>query len=70
MLTRSLAAVLADEESTCVVISPGWVQTDMGGPAATLTPQQSIPEMKAVIAGLTHADNGAFWNDDGTRLPW
>ncbi len=32
MFTRSLAAELRDDGFTCVVISPGWVQTDMGGP--------------------------------------
>ena len=70
MFTRSLAAELADEGFTCVVISPGWVQTDMGGPNATLTPQQSIQGMRAVIANLAPADTGSYWNYDGTRLPW
>jgi NAD(P)-dependent dehydrogenase (short-subunit alcohol dehydrogenase family) len=70
MFTRSLAAELADEDFTCVVVSPGWVQTDMGGPNATLTPEQSIRGMRKVIAGLEPAVTGSFFNYDGERLPW
>jgi NAD(P)-dependent dehydrogenase (short-subunit alcohol dehydrogenase family) len=68
MFTRSLAAEL--EGFTCVVISPGWVRTDMGGPSASLSPEQSITGMRRVIAGLTPADTGAYWNWDGEQLPW
>jgi NAD(P)-dependent dehydrogenase (short-subunit alcohol dehydrogenase family) len=70
MFTRSLAAELEDEGFSCVVMSPGWVQTDMGGPNATLTPEQSIRGMRKVITGLTPAVSGTFWNHDGERLPW
>jgi NAD(P)-dependent dehydrogenase (short-subunit alcohol dehydrogenase family) len=70
MFTRSLAAELADEGFTCVVMSPGWVQTDMGGPNAALTPEQSIRGMRKVIAGLTPAASGSFFNFDGERSSW
>jgi len=70
MFTRSLAAELADAGFTCIVMSPGWVQTDMGGPDASLTPEQSITGMRAVIDGLTPTDTGTYWNHDGTKLPW
>ncbi len=70
MFTRSLAAEFRDEGFICIVLSPGWVQTDMGGPDATLTPEQSIAGMRAVIDELTPADTGTYWNHDGTKLPW
>jgi len=70
MFTRTLAVELADEGFTCIVMSPGWVQTDMGGPNANLTPEQSITGMRSVIAKLTPADTGTYWNHDGTKLPW
>jgi len=70
MFTRTLAVELADAGFTCIVMSPGWVQTDMGGPNANLTPEQSITGMRAVIDGLTPADTGTYWNHDGTKLPW
>ena len=70
MFTKTLAAELGPEGFTCVVLTPGWVQTDMGGPNATLTPAESIAGMKAVLDKLTPADNGTFWSYDGSRMPW
>ena len=54
----------------CVALHPGWVQTDMGGPTATLTIEQSVPGMVKVIDGLKPSDNGRFLQYDGTELPW
>lgn len=70
MFNRSLAVELADEGFTCVVMSPGWVQTDMGGAEAPLTPEASISGMRSVIAGFTASDNGSYRNYDGAVVPW
>ena len=70
MFTKTLAAELGPEGFACIVLTPGWVQTDMGGPNATLTPAESIAGMKAVLDKLTPADNGTFWSYDGSRMPW
>ena len=70
MFTRTLAAELADDGFTCVVLSPGWVRTDMGGPNANLSPEQSITGMRSVIEKLTAADSGTYWDWNGETLPW
>ncbi len=70
MFNRSLAVELGDEGFTCIVMSPGWVRTDMGGPNAKIAPTESITGMRKVIDGLTPADTGSFWNYDGEKLPW
>ena len=67
---QSLSKDTAAKGLICVVLHPGWVQTDMGGKAATLTIAQSVPSMVKVIDGLKPADNGRFLNYDGTELPW
>ena len=70
MLTNTLSKELGKEGFICVVLHPGWVQTDMGGSSAPLTPQQSISGMIAVIDNLTSAANGKFYDYTGKALPW
>lgn len=70
MFNRSLASEMRSAGFTCVVLHPGWVQTDMGGKNATLTPQESVTGMRSVIAGLTQDDNSTFWNHAGEQLAW
>ena len=49
MVVRSLAIDLAPRGITCVVVNPGWVQTDMGGTHATLTPAESVSKLRSLI---------------------
>ena len=70
MFNKSLADELGGEGFICVVLHPGWVQTDMGGSNAPLTPQESISSLIKVIEGLTPSDNGRFLNYKGKELPW
>jgi len=50
---------------TVVVMSAGWVKTDMGGPNAALTPEQSIKRMQKVLSGNPKELSGKFWSYDG-----
>ncbi|WP_326539354.1 SDR family oxidoreductase [Pseudorhodoferax sp.] len=52
-------------QATMVALSPGWVQTDMGGAAATLTVDASVAAMRQALAGLTPQQRGAFLDYDG-----
>lgn len=72
MLTQKLATELAESQPTSCVIAlhPGWVQTDMGGKQAPLTPAAAVQTMLVTIAGLTPANTGAYLNTDGAVLPW
>jgi NAD(P)-dependent dehydrogenase (short-subunit alcohol dehydrogenase family) len=70
MLTVCLSNELKGEGFTCIAIHPGWVQTDMGGPNATLTPEQSITSLVKVIDALEPTMTGKYLNYDGTGLPW
>ena len=53
-----------------VVIHPGWVQTDMGGPGAAITVQESASGIIQVMDGLTPNDHGKFLTWDGREHPW
>lgn len=55
---------------TLAVIHPGWVQTDMGGPAATVVVRDSVSGMRKVIETLKPSDSGAFFSYDGRKIPW
>lgn len=70
MVMRSAAIDLAPRGIACVVVNPGWVKTDMGGPNATLTPQASVGAMRRIIATLGRKDTGKFYHYDGSEYPW
>lgn len=69
-ITKSLAIDLAEEGFTCVVLHPGWVQTDMGGTSAPLPTDQSVAGMLRVLEGLSQEDSGGFFDYTGESLPW
>ena len=52
-----------------VALHPGWVQNDVSGKRATLTPDESAAMLTKVIANLTAKDSGKFFEPDGTELP-
>ncbi|MGF1594932.1 MAG: SDR family oxidoreductase [Kiloniellaceae bacterium] len=70
MVTKSLAIDLAGRGIKVVSFHPGWVRTDMGGAGASISPEESVQGMRRVIAGLTAADSGRFFNYDGAPLEW
>ena len=70
MVSVNLAHDLGPRRITVSAFHPGWVRTDMGGPDAPITAQESVTALRASIAATGHADNGLFLNYDGTPLPW
>jgi len=72
-LNMAVAAAQNDyPRATLLAISPGWVQTDMGGASASLTVQQSVSAMRKALAAAGKKDaarpsaRGQFINYDGT----
>ncbi len=60
----------AEEPITVSIMHPGWVQTDMGGPTAEITAEESASGIKNVINGLTKEDSGNFYKWNGEIHPW
>jgi len=70
MAMRTAAIDLKSRGISCVVLNPGWVKTDLGGPNAKLSPEQSVAAMRRLIAELGPNDSGRFYNYDGREYPW
>jgi NAD(P)-dependent dehydrogenase (short-subunit alcohol dehydrogenase family) len=70
MVVKSLAIDLKPLGITAVVFHPGWVKTDMGGPNALISAEQSVSGMRQVIGRLTMAESGRFFGYDGQDIPW
>jgi NAD(P)-dependent dehydrogenase (short-subunit alcohol dehydrogenase family) len=67
---RSLACEVRPFGIATVLLDPGSVSTDMGGPNAPLKPEQSAGGMIQVIDALTLDETGSFINWEGKPKPW
>jgi NAD(P)-dependent dehydrogenase (short-subunit alcohol dehydrogenase family) len=67
MLTRAMAAELRPRGVTVVAVTPGWVKTEMGGPKATITAEESARSLAATIGRVSHHDAGHFLDRDGNK---
>ena len=70
MVVKTLAIDLKPVGITAVVFHPGWVKTDMGGPNALISAEQSVSGIRGVIARLKISDSGKFMGYDGQEIPW
>jgi NAD(P)-dependent dehydrogenase (short-subunit alcohol dehydrogenase family) len=53
-----------------VSFCPGWVQTDMGGEKAALTPQESVSALLTTTFQLTNEYSGGYFRRTGDRIPY
>jgi NAD(P)-dependent dehydrogenase (short-subunit alcohol dehydrogenase family) len=65
-----LALDWKEEPITVTLMHPGWVQTDMGGPNAQITAEESASGIREVIAGLSKEESGNFYKWNGEIHPW
>jgi NAD(P)-dependent dehydrogenase (short-subunit alcohol dehydrogenase family) len=69
-LMRSYAARHHDEKRTLLVMAPGWVRTEMGGADATLTIEDSIPNLVTTIAAQRGRPGLQYLDYLGRTVPW
>jgi NAD(P)-dependent dehydrogenase (short-subunit alcohol dehydrogenase family) len=67
---KSLSIDLKDRGIGVLILHPGWVRTDMGGPQAPTSPEESVAGMRGVMDRFTPAASGRFINFRGEELPW
>ena len=70
MAMKSLAIDLYDQGVSVILLHPGWVQTDMGGSQALVTPEQSIKKLRATLDRAGLPESGTFFDLDGSVIPW
>jgi NAD(P)-dependent dehydrogenase (short-subunit alcohol dehydrogenase family) len=69
-LMRSFAARHAGDPRTLLLMAPGWVQTDLGGPAAPLTIGQSIPGVADTIEAQAAKGGLQYLGYQGQTVCW
>ncbi len=70
MLSRTMSFDLKKDNIVSVVLDPGWVQTDMGGPSAPLKPLEAATSIVKTAKELVLAKSGQFIYHDGKELNW
>lgn len=69
-LVRSYAARHRDDTKTLLLMAPGWVRTELGGPNARLSIEESIPNVVSTI-DAQHGRTGLHYLDYlGQTVPW
>jgi NAD(P)-dependent dehydrogenase (short-subunit alcohol dehydrogenase family) len=69
-LARSFAAALGGRRITVLAIAPGWVRTDMGGPGAPLSVEESVRGIVDVIESRAGTGRHGFVDYRGGTVPW
>ncbi len=70
MFMRSFAARHAARPRAMVVMAPGWVRTDMGGPNARLGIEDSIPSLVDVLLSKLGRPGLEYLDYLGKTVPW
>ena len=69
-VVKSLSIDLKPLGISVISLHPGWVRTDMGGPNALISVDESINGMMSVISNTNIKNSGQFLNYDGSEISW
>ena len=69
-LMRSFAARHRGDPRTLLLLAPGWVRTDMGGPKARLGVQDSIPNLVKVVEAQAGKSGLQYLDYLGRTVAW
>jgi NAD(P)-dependent dehydrogenase (short-subunit alcohol dehydrogenase family) len=70
MLMRSFAARRADDPRTLLLMAPGWVRTELGGPEARLSVEESIPKLASTMDAQSGKAGLQYLDYMGRKVPW
>jgi NAD(P)-dependent dehydrogenase (short-subunit alcohol dehydrogenase family) len=69
-LMRSYAASHHDSNRTLLLMAPGWVKTELGGPNARLTISESIPNLVTTIDAQRGRTSLQYLDYIGQTVAW
>ncbi|MGF6232828.1 NAD(P)-dependent dehydrogenase (short-subunit alcohol dehydrogenase family) [Inquilinus ginsengisoli] len=70
MFMRSFAARRAGTSRAMVVMAPGWVRTELGGPHARLSIEESVPSLVNVLIAKQETPGLQYLDYLGRTVPW
>ncbi|HUO98028.1 MAG TPA: SDR family oxidoreductase [Rhizomicrobium sp.] len=70
MIFHGVALEWAKDGIAVGILHPGWVKTDMGGPDAMITVEDSVTGLRARIGELNQRNSGRFVDYKGRSIGW
>jgi NAD(P)-dependent dehydrogenase (short-subunit alcohol dehydrogenase family) len=70
MVMKGLASEFQSDGIAVIIFHPGWVRTDMGGPQAPVSPEESARGLRHIIENFSIKSTGKFIDYQGHELPW
>ena len=70
MYMRSYAARHAGGARSLLLMAPGWIRTELGGPNAPFTVEETIPEIVSVIIEQQGKPGLQYLDRKGKTVPW
>ncbi len=70
MYMRSFAARHAAGSRALLLLAPGWIRTDLGGPNASFSLEESAPKIVDVVLSQQSKPGLRYLDREGQTVPW